>query len=258
MSTVAVAPMLETKLRPPGRRTGMVQRAELMARLDEASGRRLTLVTAPAGWGKTTLVGHWLAERAPDGAAWVALDLADNDPARFWRYVAEALRRAGAPVDEQAVGALAGGGETAEAGLSSLLNALADAPRTTLLALDDYHLIADDEIHEAVAFLCANAPDGLRVVMTSRTDPPIGLARLRARGDLAVLRAADLRFSQDEAGELLAEAGLELDGDAVARLRQRTEGWAAGLYLAGLSLRGREDAARVIAAFAGDDRRVVD
>ena len=81
-----------------------------MARLDEASGRRLTLVTAPAGWGKTTLVGHWLAERAPDGAAWVALDVADNDPARFWRYVAEALRRAGAPVDEQAVGALAGGG----------------------------------------------------------------------------------------------------------------------------------------------------
>ena len=258
MSTVVVAPMLETKLRPPGRRTGMVQRAELMTRLDEASGRRLTLVTAPAGWGKTTLVGHWLAERAPDGAAWVALDVADNDPARFWRYVAEALRRAGAPVDEQAVGALAGGGETTEAGLSSLLNALADAPRTTLLALDDFHLIADDEIHEAVAFLCANAPDGLRVVMTSRTDPPIGLARLRARGDLAELRAPDLRFSQDEAGELLAEAGLELDGDAVTRLRQRTEGWAAGLYLAGLSLRGREDAARFISDFAGDDRLVVD
>ena len=117
------------------------------------AGGACTLVTAPAGWGKTTLVGDWLAERAPDGAAWVALDLADNDPARFWRYVAEALRRAGAPVDEQAVGALAGAGETAEAGLSSLLNALADAPRTALLALDDYHLIADDEIHEAVAFL---------------------------------------------------------------------------------------------------------
>jgi LuxR family maltose regulon positive regulatory protein len=258
MSTAAAAPMLETKLRPPGRRTGMVERAELMARLDEASERRLTLVTAPAGWGKTTLVGHWLAERAPDDSAWVALDVADNDPARFWRYVAEALRRAGAPVGEQAVGALSGGGETAEAGLSSLINALADAPRATLLALDDYHLIADDEIHGAVAFLCANAPEGLRVVMTSRTDPPIGLARLRARGDLAELRAPDLRFSQDEAGELLAEAGIDLDAGAVARLRQRTEGWAAGLYLAGLSLRGREDAARFISDFAGDDRLVVD
>src|SRR5512134_1041055 len=113
MSTVAHAPpILETKLLPPGRRPG---------------------------WGKTTLVGDWLAERAGDGAAWVALDDGDNDPARFWRYVAEALRRAGAPVEEQAVGALSAGGETAEAGLSALLNALAAAPRATVLALDDYH-----------------------------------------------------------------------------------------------------------------------
>ena len=109
-----------------------------------------------------------------------------------------------------------------------------------------------------MGFVCANAPDGLRVVMTSRTDPPIGLSRLRARGDLAEIRAPDLRFSDDEARALLAEAGLSLRDDEVARLRQRTEGWAAGLYLAGLSLRGREDAARFIADFAGDDRLVVD
>ena len=251
--------MLETKLQPPGRRPGLVARPDLLARLDAGSARRLTLVTAPAGWGKTTLVGDWLAERSGEGAAWVALDVADNDPARFWRYVAEALRRAGAPVEEQAVGALAGGGETAEAGLSALINALAAAPRPTLLALDDYHLIADDDIHGAVGFLCANAPDGLRVVMTSRAEPPIGLARLRARGDLAELRAGDLRFSEREAGALLAEAaGRPLGDDEVGRLRARTEGWAAGLYLAGLSLRGRGDASRFIADFAGDDRLVVD
>ena len=258
MSTVAAAPMLETKLRPPGRRPGIVARPDLLARLDEASGRRLTLVSAPAGWGKTTLVGDWLAERAPDGAAWVALDVADNDPARFWRYVAEALRRAGAPVEDGVVGALSGAGETVEAGLSALINGLADADCRTLLALDDYHLIADDSIHRAMGFVCANAPDGLRVVMTSRTDPPIGLSRLRARGDLAEIRAPDLRFSDDDARALLAEAGLSLRDDQVARLRQRTEGWAAGLYLAGLSLRGREDAGRFIADFAGDDRLVVD
>ena len=157
--------MLETKLRPPGRRAGLVARPDLLARLDAGSDRRLTLVTAPAGWGKTTLVGDWLAGRAiSEGAGWVALDAADNDPARFWRYVGEALRRAGAPVDEQAVGALSGGGETTEAGLSTLINALATAPRRTLLALDDYHLIDDDAIHGAVSFLCANAPEGLRVV----------------------------------------------------------------------------------------------
>lgn len=259
MTTAAPAPpMLETKLRPPAARPGTVARPDLLARLDAGSARRLTLVTAPAGWGKTTLVGDWLAGRG-DAAAWVALDAADNDPARFWRYVGEAMRRAGAPVEDQAVGALSGGGETAEAGMSGLINALAAAERPTLLALDDYHLIADAGIHGAIGFLCANAPEGLRVVMTSRTDPPIGLARLRARGDLAELRADDLRFSDAEAGALLAEAaGLPLGPGEVARLRARTEGWAAGLYLAGLSLRGRDDAAGFIADFAGDDRLVVD
>ncbi|HEX2504005.1 MAG TPA: hypothetical protein VHK00_08675, partial [Miltoncostaeaceae bacterium] len=135
MSTAAAAPMLETKLRPPDRRPGIVARPELLARLDEASERRLTLMSAPAGWGKTTLVGDWLAGRAGDGPAWVALDEADNDPARFWRYVAEALRRAGAPVEDGVVGALSGAGETVEAGLSALINGLADADGRTLLAL---------------------------------------------------------------------------------------------------------------------------
>jgi LuxR family maltose regulon positive regulatory protein len=260
MTTLDVGPpLLETKLRPPDPRSGLVARPELMERLDAAAERRLTLVSAPAGWGKTTLVGEWLAARRPGGAAWVALDGADNDPARFWRYVAEALRRTGAPVEEQAVGALAAEGDTLEAGLSSLINAVAELPDRTVVALDDYHLITEQAVHDSFAFLCERAPDSLRLVVTTRSDPPIGLARLRARGDLSELRAPDLRFSDAEAGALLAGAvGLPLDAGEVARLRQRTEGWAAGLYLAGLSLRGRDDASSFIADFAGDDRLVVD
>ncbi len=252
-------PLVETKLRPPDRRAGLVARPELVARLDATADRhRLTLVSAAAGWGKTTLVGDWLAgARRP--SAWVALDASDNDPARFWRYVAEALGRAGIPVDAQAVGALAGGGDTREAGLSALINAMDDAGVEATIALDDYHAISEPGIHDAVAFMVEHLPGSLRLVMTSRTDPPIGLGRLRARGDLGEIRSSDLRFSDTEAGRLLNHAiGLELEDEQVQRLRARTEGWAAGLYLAGLSLRGRDDAAGFIEAFAGDDRMVVD
>jgi LuxR family maltose regulon positive regulatory protein len=259
VTTLATSPpLLETKLRPPARRAGIVPRPELVSRLEEGAGRPLTLVSAPAGWGKTTLVGDWLSERGgPSG--WVAIDPSDNDPARFWRYLSEALRRAGAAVDEQTVGALGGAGDTREAGLSALVNALAELDAPTVLALDDYHLVTEPEVHASLGFLVENAPEPLRLVITSRSDPPIGLARLRARGQLAELRAADLRFSEREAGALLNEAiGLALDGGAVTRLRARTEGWAAGLYLAGLSLRGRDDASGFIDDFAGDDRLVVD
>ncbi len=252
-------PLVETKLRPPDRRAGLVARPDLVARLDAAADRhRLTLVSAAAGWGKTTLVGDWLAGRGRP-TAWVALDASDNDPARFWRYVSEALGRAGIPVDGQAVGALAGGGDTREAGLSALINAMDEADVEATIAFDDYHAISAPDIHEAVAFVVEHLPGSLRLVMTSRTDPPIGLGRLRARGDLGEIRSSDLRFSDGEAQRLLNHAiGLDLDADQVRRLRARTEGWAAGLYLAGLSLRGRDDAADFIEAFAGDDRMVVD
>ena len=259
MNAPAGPPLVETKLRPPDRRAGLVSRPDLVARLDAATDRhRLTLVSAAAGWGKTTLVGDWLAGTGRP-AAWVALDSSDNDPARFWRYVSEALSRAGVNVDDQAVGALSGGGETREAGLAALLNAMDDSDTAATIAFDDYHVISEPAIHEAVAFLVQHLPGTLPMVMTSRTDPPIGLARLRARGDLGEIRSADLRFSDGEARSLLNHAiGLDLDADQVGRLRTRTEGWAAGLYLAGLSLRGRDDASAFIDAFAGDDRMVVD
>ena len=259
MQTLAGPPLIETKLRPPDRRAGFVPRPDLVGRLaSEVAARRLTLVSAAAGWGKTTLVVDWLAAQ-DDPVAWVALDDSDNDPARFWRYVSEALGRAGIALDAQAVGALSGADATREVGLTELINAVAGADRRTILALDDLHVVGEPSIVESLAVLVPRLPDSLRVVVTTRTDPPIGLARLRARGDLGELRADDLRFTDAEAARLLGDAvGADLPADEVERLRARTEGWAAGLYLAGLSLRGREDAAAFIADFAGDDRLVVD
>lgn len=259
MATLVRPPLLETKLRAPDRRTGMVARPDLTRRLDRAvRDHRLTVVSAAAGWGKSTLVGEWLAtlERP---SAWVALDAADNDPARFWRYLSEALQRSGVPVDDQAVGALSGSRDMREEGLSTLLSAAAGDGAPSVIALDDFHAITQPDIHEAIAFLVEHLPDTLRLVLTSRNDPPIGLARLRARGDLAEIRSDELRFSDGEAATLLGRAiGLDLAESQVAALRARTEGWAAGLYLAGLSLRGREDADAFITDFAGDDRLVVD
>ncbi len=258
MSTLAAPPIIETKLRPPDRRAGLVARDRLMARLGEAvRDHSLTLVSAAAGWGKSSLVGTWIAETGT-ATAWVALDAADNDPARYWGYTTEALRRAGVPVDPQAAAALAGAGDVRDAGMSAVLNAMASGG-PVVIALDDYHAITNDAIHEAMAFLVERLPDTARVVMTTRTDPPLGLSRLRARGGLGEIRSDDLRFDDTEAAALLNDGiGLGLAGDAVGRLRSRTEGWAAGLYLAGLSLRGRGDAEAFIAEFAGDDRLVVD
>ncbi len=259
MSTLPAPVLTETKLRPPDPRAGLVARGSLLGRLGAAvDAHALTLVSAAAGWGKTTLVGAWLA-RSAQPAAWVALDATDNDPARFWRYIAEALRRAGVPVDDQAAAALAGDDEVREAGLTAMLNAMSAGDGRVVLALDDYHAIVDEGIHETMAFLVERLPDPVRLVVTTRADPPFSLARLRARGALAEIRSDDLRFDDAEAESLLNDGvGLALDRGDVSRLRARTEGWAAGLYLAGLSLRGRDDPAAFIREFAGDDRLVVD
>ncbi len=259
MSSLSRPPLLETKLRAPGARPGTVPRPMLIERLDRAvAAHPVTLVSAAAGWGKSTLVGEWLAGN--EGAcAWLALDPGDDDPARFWRYLAESLHRAGVAVDDQAVGALSGSSEMREAGLAILLNAVADGGAQTTIVLDDLHCITEPTIHLGIAFIVENLPEALRLVVITRSDPPIGLARLRARGHLAEIRADELRFDDHEAAALLDRAiGLELPGAQVAALRTRTEGWAAGLYLAGLSLRGRDDPAGFIDDFAGDDRLVVD
>ncbi len=253
--------LLATKLYVPGPRPGFVPRPRLADRLEEGLARGLVLVCAPAGSGKTVLLADW-ARRRGRPVAWLSLDAADNDPARFWRHAVAALSQARPGVGELA-GRVPGSPapSSSEGRMTALINKLAAQPAEdkAVLVLDDYHLIDSQPVHEAVLFLLEHLPPGLRLVLASRSDPPLPLARLRACGQLAELRAAELRFTADEAAALLREAiGADLPGATVAALTARTEGWAAGLQLAGLSLRGQADAAGFVAAFSGSHRYVLD
>jgi LuxR family maltose regulon positive regulatory protein len=253
--------LLATKLHVPGPQQGFVPRRRLAAALDESLGRGRVLVCAPAGFGKTALLADW-ARGGGRPVAWLGLDAGDSDPARFWRYVVAALDRARPGLAGRAGPLLGPPAPNSFAGLvTALINELAadPGPDEVLLVLDDYHLVDSGPVHESVAFLLENLPPGLRVVVSGRADPPLPLARLRARGQLAELRAADLRFTPEEAAALLAEAaGPGLPTVAAEALVARTEGWAAGLQLAGLSLRGHADAAGFVTAFSGSHRFVLD
>jgi LuxR family maltose regulon positive regulatory protein len=250
--------LLATKLHIPRARHGLVPRPRLADWLTEALAGELTVVCAPAGFGKTALLAEW-AQCSGRPVAWLSLDSADNDPVRFWRHIAAAVGgvRAGAG---QRVAALLGPlPSSPEAVVTALVNELAAVPGELVLVLDDYHLIEAAPVHESMVFLLKHLPAGLRLAVACRADPPLPLARLRARGDLGELRADQLRFTHDEAAALLLEtAGTVLPEDAVATLQARTEGWAAGLQLAGLSLRGHADPAGFIAGFSGSHRYVLD
>ncbi len=249
--------LLSTKLHVPSPPPGFVPRPRLAQALGEGLARGRVLVCAPAGSGKTALLAGW-ARGSGRLVAWLGLDAGDGDPARFWRYAVAALDRV-RPGLAGRVGPPPPG--SPEGLVTGLINELAADPGAdeVLLVLDDYHLVDSGSVHESVAFLLENLPPGLRVVLSGRADPPLPLARLRARGQLAELRAADLRFTGDEAVTLLDEmAGPGLPTAAVAALVARTEGWAAGLQLAGLSLRGHADAAGFVAAFGGSHRFVLD
>jgi len=256
--------LLATKLHAPKSPPGLVPRTRLTGRLDEGLGRGLVLVCAPAGYGKTVLLAEW-ARQGGHPAGWLSLDAADNDPARFWRHAVAALDRARPGIGER-VGPLLGppSPPSFEPLITALINELATAPDgdEVLLVLDDYHVIDSRPVHEQVGFLLEHRPPGLGVVLASRSDPPLALARLRARSQLGELRVGDLRFTADEAGGLLAHVAAGPSGGfpeaAVAALAERTEGWAAGLQLAGLSLRGQADIARFVAAFTGSNRYVLD
>jgi LuxR family maltose regulon positive regulatory protein len=252
--------LLETKLTPPRVRPEHVVRDELLAVLRERDPHTLTLVAAPPGFGKTTLLAQWVDSDPTPRAAWLSLDEDDNDPARFGAYLIAALRTAEPEIGTGARGALqAPGAKLIEVVLPLLLNDLASVDGETVLVVDDYHLITNPDIHEAVEYLIGRLPSTLRLVLATREDPPLPLGRLRARGQLAELRVDDLRFSDDETTEFLSEGlGLDLAAADVDRLQTRTEGWPAALYLAALSLRGRSDPSTVIDAFAGDDRYLVD
>jgi len=213
--------------------------------------RELVLVCGPAGFGKSSLLADW-AHRGQRTVAWLSLDEDDNDPSQFWRNVAAALDVYRPGLTEQ-VAAQLGAPSTSsfKAPITLLINSLAEAGDPVVLVLDDYHLIEEPAIHRSVEFLLERLPSALRLVLASRADPPLPLARLRARGQLTELRAADLRFTAAESTELLRAAmGPDLSDSAASALAGRTEGWAAGLQLAVLSLRGRSDVAGLVEAFS--------
>ncbi len=240
-------------------RAGLVRRARLLEILAAADDARLVLVQAPVGSGKTTLLAGWHAAEPERPLAWLSLDRADNDPVRFLEGAIAALRTVVPEAGERALAHLGGPASPLDIVLPSLVNDLAAQPARVVLVLDDYHVVSDPRVHEAVAFLLDRQPDTLRLVIATRAEPPLPLGRLRVRGELAEIREAHLRFTDAEAAALLNEAlALGLDADDVTRLHTRTEGWAAGLQLAALSLSGRPDRHNFVASFAGDDRPVVD
>ncbi len=255
----AARALIQSKLEAPVPRQ-RVSRREL---LEVCAGppRKLTLIRAPAGWGKSTLLADWHAlESETRPFAWVALDSGDSDPVRFWTYLIHALRTLDASAGEVSLPMLrAPRASVVDDVLPALCNELTALPHQVVLVLDDYHLVGNPEIDEGLSFFVEHLPQTLELVLSSRSEPALPLARLRARGELTEIDAQQLRFSNEEADLFLNDLhGLDLDREDVVRLRELTEGWAAGLYLATLTIRGRASAHEFIEAFAGDNRHVVD
>ncbi|MEP6648533.1 MAG: LuxR C-terminal-related transcriptional regulator [Lapillicoccus sp.] len=254
-------PVIATKVFVPRLRPGLVERARLRDRLRRGAESRLTLVSAPAGFGKTTLLAAWLAEAPGEdrSVAWLSLGPEDREPATFWTGVVTALHTAVPAVGSSALELAASSPVPTEDLLVTLLNELAAAPGELWLVLDDYHLADSHEVSADVAFFLEHLPPHVHVAVSTRADPDLPLSRWRGRGELVELRAADLRFTSEEATAYLTEAtGLDLIPADVEMLEERTEGWIAALQLAALSIQDRDDVSGFIARFAGNDRYVVD
>jgi len=251
-------PLLTTKLYLPAARSNLVHRCRLTHRLRAGLTRPLTLISAPAGFGKTTLLSDWRAttEGQAYPLAWLSLDQGDNDPDRFWAYVMAALRSlpelAGLPDELD-------GGASPDVLLAPLINGLQAVSHPVVLVLDDYHTIEAPAIHTTVSFLVEHMPAALRLAVLTRSDPPWPMARLRAHGQLSELRAADLRFAADEVTEFFSRAvGVELSPADRSTVEQRTEGWIAALQMVAISLEGHPDPHRFVAAFSGENRYITD
>ncbi|MBE9062926.1 helix-turn-helix transcriptional regulator [cf. Phormidesmis sp. LEGE 11477] len=256
--TTSEFPLLETKLYLPKWSADLVSRPKLIDRIYPK--RKLTLVSAPAGFGKTTLLAEWVAAVPTRPVAWVSLDQSDNDPSVFWTYLITALHKIQPSLCERSLVLLRSPQPPPiESVLMTLLNELTSVEEDIVLILDDYHVIATQAIHDGIEFLLSHLPPQMHLIIASRADPPLSLARFRSHGELTELRVSDLRFTPDEAAAFLTQVmGLNISAADVSSLEQRTEGWIAGLQLAALSLQGREDAADFVAAFSGDDRYIVD
>lgn len=258
--------LLQTKLLVPRVHPDLVARPRLIARLDEGRSRKLTLISAPAGFGKTTLLSRWIAEHNPSIAdpqalvAWVSLDERDNDPTRFWTYAIAALQRVWPDVGRTPSAMLRSPQPPPiDAVLTELINDMADKTEETILILDDYQAVDDKAIHQGMGFLIEHLPQTLHLILSTRTDPPLPLARLRAQRQILEVRASDLRFTPEEAETFFQQvAGTSLTSADVAALESLTEGWVAGLQLAALSLAEVEDVAAFLASFSGGQRYVYD
>ncbi len=265
-------PILQTKLRIPPIRPELVSRPRLIERLNAGLNRKLTLISAPAGFGKTTLVSAWVAALTPgpspsgrgEGvrAAWLSLDEGDNDPIRFLTYFIAALQTITANVGAGVLGTLHASQPQSPPTVSiltALLNEITTIPGNFILVLDDYHVIDAKPVDNVLTFLLEHLPPQMHLVIATREDPHLPLARLRARGQLTELRAADLRFTSSEAADFLNQVmGLNLSAEDIAALETRTEGWIAGLQLAAISMQGHQDAASFIKSFTGSHHFVLD
>src|SRR5829696_2833381 len=254
------SPLVETKLYAPKLRRSLVARPRLRGRLRRGAESRLTLISAPAGFGKTTLLAEWLAADGTErSVAWLSLDESDRQPASYWAYVVTTLQAAVPAVGTSALPLLQTAQPPIQTVLATVLNELGTALDDVYLVLDDYHLVDSPDIQAGMTFLLEHLPPRVHLVISTREDPALPLARLRAGGELVEVRAADLRFTFEEVAAYLNDVvGLDLAAGDLAALEGRTEGWIAALQLAALSMQGRDDVAGFVAGFAGDDRYIVD
>ena len=259
--TCMLALHIATKLRPPRLRTSLISRPRLTGKVGWEAGRRLTLVSAPAGFGKTTLLSEWArSSKGQRSVAWLSLDEGDNDPARFVSYMVAAFRTFREGIGEGVLSSLASPRPAPfEALTGALINELAGIPGEKVLILDDYHRIYAEPVHGIVSFLLEHLPEDMHLILAGRVDPPLPLSRLRSRNQMAELRAADVAFTLEEAAAFLSEVmELELPAGEVTALEERTEGWIAGLQLAALSMRNREDVSGFVRTFSGSHRDILD
>ncbi len=251
--------LLTTKLFIPKNRPDLVSRPHLLERMNAGLHRKLTLVSAPAGFGKTTLVSEWIAT-CDRPVAWLSLEKGDSDPGRFLTYLVSALRTIVENIGEDILGVLQSPQPPLiESILIALINEIAAIQDNFILVLDDYHVLDSKPVDEVLAFLLEHLSHQMHLVITTREDPNLPLSRFRARGELTEIRVADLRFTLSEAAGFLNQMmGLKLSAEDISALETRTEGWIAGLQLAALSMREQEDVTGFIRAFAGDHRYIVD
>ena len=252
-------PILTTKIYIPLPRPKVVLRPRLIEQMNEGLDRKLTLISAPAGFGKTTLVSEWVAS-CERPIAWLSIDEGDNDPTRFLTYLVTALQTIVENLGEGVLKVLQSSQALQkESILTALINEIATIPENFTLVLDDYHIIDTKSVNDILTFLLAHSPPQMHLVITTREDPSLPLPRLRVRGQLAELRVTDLRFTHTETAEFLNQMmSLNLTAEDIAALETRTEGWVAGLQLAALSMQGRKDISGFIRSFAGDDRYIAD